>query len=213
MSISTYSELKTAIANWVNRTDLTDRIPEFIALCEQVLANDPEPQDPSVMPGVRCRAMEKRVTADVSTQYIDAPTDLLFMRRIKINTSPVRRLIYLTPEQMDAMYVGNEVETPNNFTIIGSEIQLAPIPDTTYVAEIAYYFRFPALSDANPTNWLLTNHPGIYLYGSLIHAEPFMLNDERLATWANMYRSLVTALNNQERAATHSGSALTMRVT
>lgn len=212
MAISTYSELQAAIASWINRTDLTDRIPEFIVLCEQMLAGDPQPLDSTIMPGVRCRAMYKRVTADVATQYIDAPTDMLEMRNIQLNTTTTKRPTYHSPEQLDALYDSDEIGEPSAFTVIGDEIQLAPIPDTTYTAEIGYYARFPALESAS-TNWLLTNHPGIYLYGSLIHAEPFMLNDERLMTWANMYRSLVAALNAQEKAATHSGSALTMRVT
>lgn len=34
MSIATFAELKTAVANWASRDDLTSRIPEFIALAE-----------------------------------------------------------------------------------------------------------------------------------------------------------------------------------
>ncbi len=34
MAISNYSELKAAIADWLNRSDLTDSIPDFIALAE-----------------------------------------------------------------------------------------------------------------------------------------------------------------------------------
>ena len=34
MALTTYSEPKTAIANWLDRSDLDDRIPEFIQLAE-----------------------------------------------------------------------------------------------------------------------------------------------------------------------------------
>ena len=34
MAINTYSTLQTAVANWLDRDDLTDRIPEFVSLAE-----------------------------------------------------------------------------------------------------------------------------------------------------------------------------------
>ena len=37
MAISTYGELQTSVANWLDRDDLTARIPEFIALCESMV--------------------------------------------------------------------------------------------------------------------------------------------------------------------------------
>jgi hypothetical protein len=40
MSITTYAELKTAVANWLARADLTDRIPEFILMAEDRIARE-----------------------------------------------------------------------------------------------------------------------------------------------------------------------------
>jgi len=197
MAISNYSELKTAVATWVNRSDLTSRIPEFITMSEAAIGRD-----------VRIRQMEKRATADISTQYADMPSDFLLQRNIQINGSSQDRLKFLTPEQMDMYRSSQTVGPPKNYSIIGTEFQFKPIPDTTYEIEIAYFARFTALSGDNDTNWLLTNQPEIYLYGALVQASPFFDDDERVTTWATLYNSAVAAINDQDNKARYSGAAL-----
>ena len=64
MSIATYAELKTAVANWLQRTDLTSYIPDFITIAESQIASD-----------LKVREMEKRVTASISTEYFDIPSE------------------------------------------------------------------------------------------------------------------------------------------
>ena len=79
MSISTYSELKTAVANFLARTDLTDQIPNFIQLAEARLSRELETRD-----------QEKRATATLTSgdEFIALPTDMREVREIKLNTSP-----------------------------------------------------------------------------------------------------------------------------
>lgn len=198
MAISTYTELQEAVAGWLARDDLTDRIPDFIALAEANIARD-----------VRARVMEKRVTATLSSQYEELPSDLLELRNIQINADCVRRLEYMLPDAIDALVHGTG--TPKFYTIIGTELQLAPAPDADYTAELAYFARPAALSDDNPTNDLLTAYPGLYLYGALLAAEPFLQNDERIATWAALYRQEVDAINRTDQRARFSGGALQVR--
>lgn len=194
MSISTYSELSTAIAGWLDRADLTGLIPDFITLAEAQIARD-----------VKCRAMVKRATASVSTQYADAPTDALEYINIQITSSgSIKRLQYMTPEQMDYAFDSASTGTPTHYTILGDEIQFAPVPDAAFTVEIAYYGRFVALA-TTLTNWLLANHPGIYLYGALMQAEPYIQNDQRALTWYTMYQREIDALNKQEQRASLAG--------
>jgi hypothetical protein len=200
MAITTYGELKTAVASWLNRSDLTSQIPDFITLAEANIARD-----------VRARAMEKRVTAAVSSQYEALPADLLELRNVQLNTDPVRRLRYMTPEQLDTTYASSATGKPQAYTIFGSEIQFAPIPDGEYTAELAYFYRPAAFSADTDTNSLLTSHPGLYLYAALVAAEPFIQNDERVGVWAALYRQEVDAINRSDRQARYSGSALVVR--
>ena len=72
MAISTKAELHTAVANWLNRSDLTSRIPEFIALAEA-----------SFNRNLRTREMLVRSTASVTGQYVSIPTDYLEMMNIE----------------------------------------------------------------------------------------------------------------------------------
>lgn len=194
MAISNYGELKTAVSNWLSRTDLSDRIPEFIALAESNIARD-----------VRARSMERRVTATLSAQYEALPSDFLELRNVQLNTNPVRRLDFLAPEQLDVRYHGSG--KPKAYSIIGNEIQLAPAPDAGYEAEIAYFARPTAFSADTDSNNLLTSYPGLYLYGALVAAQPFLHDDQRLATWAQLYQREVETLNETDELA-RSGATL-----
>jgi hypothetical protein len=200
MAISTYAELKTAVANWLDNSQLTSRIPEFITMSESAIGRD-----------VRIRQMEKRATASISTEYADMPTDFILARNIQINSTGQDRLKYLTPEQMDIYHPAQTTGQPRVYSIIGTEFQFKPVPDATYEIEIAYFARFSALSGDNDTNWLLTNQPGIYLYGSLVQAAPYVDDDQRTALWASLYNAEVEAINKQDNEARCSGAALQMR--
>jgi hypothetical protein len=198
MAISTYSELQTALTNWSDRSDLTSRHPEFIALCESDLNKR-----------LRIRAMENRVTATVNSEYSSLPTGFLEMRNFQLNTSPKQTLRFVTPEYIDTFWAGSTTGQPRVYTMIGGEIQVAPSPDGSYTAEMDYYKKWDIASDT--TNWLLTNAPGVYLYGSLIHMEPFLHNDKRLPTWKAMFEQCMKDLEDADKRERWSGNSLAIR--
>jgi len=200
MAISNYGELKTAIANWLDRDNLTARIPEFITMAEAAVGRD-----------VRVRQMEKRATASISTQYADMPTDFILQRNIQLNAASEQvRLRYLTPEQMDMYYPSEAGGQPKAYSIIGTEFQFKPVPDAAYTIEIAYFARFSTLSADTDSNWLLTNQPGIYLYAALVQAAPYIEDDKQTQLWAALYNAEVQALNKQDKEARYSGASLRM---
>ena len=123
MAITNYSELKSAIADWLDRTDLTDSIPDFITLAETRHRRD-----------FKIRRMETRVTANTvaDTEYYTLPDNFVAMRNIQLNTDPKTALEYLTPEQMDRIYAGSNKGKPKAYSIIGDNIQLRPLPDSAY---------------------------------------------------------------------------------
>lgn len=191
VSITTYSELQTAVANWLNRSDQTARIPEFIALAEAALNRD-----------VDLRFMQKRTTTTLvaSTEYYDTPDDLLEIRQVQLNTDPVRNLRMLTPSQLTLEYPSNSVGVPKAVAIIGDELRLRPIPDSGYTLEIQYKGRLTALSDAAPSNWILSYAPDAYLFGSLIQAAAYVdVPESDLGKWVAGYGSAVEQLNATAR--------------
>jgi hypothetical protein len=199
MAISNYTELKTAVANWLDRDDLTDRIPEFIALAEARFNRV-----------LRIRAMESKQTASTvaGQQNLALPPRFVQMRNVQINTSPVTAMQYVTPEMFDRLYGGSSSGTPKFYTVIANELQLGPTPDSVQTIEMLFYETFQALSVSNPTNWVITNAPDVYLYGALLEAEPFIMNDARVQLWATAFRQSIADIQEQDNKDRHSGSAL-----
>ena len=202
MAFSNYTELQAAIENWLDRSDLSARVPEFIALAEAQMNR-----------ALRIRIMEGRYTAStVKAQRIYAlPTDYRQMRSLRINLDPIVALVYLTPQNMNQVWAGSSTGTPKAYTIVGNDIRLGPAPDSVMEMEINYYRAVPALSGTNTTTTMLTQNPDIYLYGALMAAEPFLMNDERLALWGGLFDKAVRALQDQDARDRASGSELTIR--
>jgi hypothetical protein len=199
MAIGTYAELQTAVANWLDRDDLADRIPEFIALAEARMNRV-----------FRLRLMEAKYTASTvaGQRNLALPADYLQMRNLQINTTPITPCQYVTPEIYDRLYGSTLTGTPEIYTIIVNEIQLGPIPASVQTIEMLFYKKITALSVSNTTEAMLTDNPDIYLYGALLEAEPFLMHDERLGVWAQGFQQSIENLQDQDAKDRHSGSAL-----
>ena len=199
MAINSYSTLKTAVSNWLDRDDLTDRLPEFISLAESTFNRV-----------LRIRAMETTVSDTTPSGSIEdaLPTGYLQMREIHLTTSPVASLAYITPEIMYRIRAGSTSGKPNAYTIVGDNILFGPTPDDAYTYSITYYKSFDALSDSTATNWLILNAPDLYLYGTLLQAEPFLMNDERVPLWERGMRQVINDLQEQDDKDRHSGSEM-----
>jgi len=206
MALSTYTELKDAIADWLDRSDLTNRIPDFIALAEARLNRE-----------LRIRPMEVRstMTTTAGKRYFNLPGGYLQMRNFQINTNPITPLEYITPEMLDRLYGSDTSGKPKAYTLIGDEIQLAPIPDAAYTIEMAFYEKFTPLGDGTSgtvtSNWLTKNAPDVILYGALIEAEPFIKNDERIQLWLTAYKEAIDKIQKADDRDRHSGSQMRIR--
>ena len=199
MAIGTYAELQTAVANWLDRDDLTDRIPEFIALAEARMNRV-----------LRIRLMEAKYTASTAAAQRNyaLPASYIQMRNFQINTSPITPLQYVTPEIYDRLWGGSTDGTPQFYTIVAGEVQLGPLPASVLTMEMLFYKKITALSGSNTTEAMLTDNPDIYLYGALMEAEPFIMNDERVGLWAQGLQQAIANLQEQDNKDRHSGSAL-----
>jgi hypothetical protein len=195
MSIATYAELQTAIANFLNRDDLTSVIPDFIALCEAQINRD-----------VRDYRMiaQTNLTLDGKTESL--PADWVETIRLNITTGETAEVELASRAEL----AGRRQERadasgrPMLFAHVGTSIELFPTPDGSYTGELTYYQKVPDLA-TNSTNWLLTAAPDIYLYGSLVHSAPYLHEDNRAAMWAAMYQASVEALKAESRRAQYSG--------
>ena len=202
MTVSTYDELKSSIADFLNRDDLTSVIPTFIRMAESRLDRD-----------LRHWRMEKRSTAELDTQYSAIPADFLQPIRLQITDAPTGEVAPISTSQMLQLRGDRNDRTgrPTNYALTAGGLELYPTPDLTYNASLVYYARIPALSASNTTNWLLTEAPDVYLYGALVHTAPYLKDDARLTVWETLFAQGVNNLNVSSSDAKYGGSGLVMR--
>ena len=204
MAFNTYSALKTSIANYLGRTDLTNQIPDFITLAEARLQRE-----------LRTRPMLKSATANMTggDNTIGLPTDFLEMRDLFTQGNPRMPVSYMSPSAFTRNARATESGRPVDYSVIGSEMNFAPIPDGNYVLEMLYYAKPTVLSDTNSSNVFLANYPDLLLYGALAQAEPYLMNDARLATWASLYASTVELITTSDDSSEYNGVPLQMKLT
>jgi hypothetical protein len=201
MAITTYSELKSAVADFLNRDDLTSVIPNFIALAEAALNRR-----------MRAPEMVTRATVTVDAEYENRPADWMETIRYQITTNPITVVEFVTPEE--AIIQKTKFSTsgvPIFFSTVGTQFQHIPAPDTSYTGELMYYARIAGLSDSNTSNWLLTANPDIYLYATLIQSAPYLKEDERISVWAGIYDRLMAEYEVAEQRAKTGSSRLVTR--
>ena len=203
MAITTYAELQSNVTDFLNRDDLDAKAPTFISLAESNLSRD-----------IRHWRQEKRSTAEIDTQYSAIPADFLEAVRFYITSGDTRPLELISQaEMLDRKYHNlNTSGQPAYYAITAGEIEVYPVPDGTYTAELYYMANLPALSDSNTSNWLLQYYPDAYLYGSLIHSAPYLKDDARLQVWAALYASAVDAINAESEKSKFGGAGRRLKI-
>ena len=204
MAFTNYSALKTTIANYLGRTDLTSQIPDFITLAETRLQRE-----------LRTRPMLKSATATMTSgdNTVGLPTDFLEMRDLYIQGNPRMPVSYMSPSAFTRNARAEDGGKCIDYTILGSEMAFAPIPDAPYVLEMLYYYKPTVLSDTNSSNVFLANYPDALLYGALAQAEPYLMNDARLATWASLYANTIELITTSDDSSEYNGVPLQMKLT
>jgi hypothetical protein len=198
----TYSGLQASVADWLTgRTDLVGVIPDFIRLAEAKFNRE-----------IRCLDMVVRKTTTSTAEVVGLPADWLQTKNVELVTSAgPKKLEYVTLDHADDINYAATGLSTYAFTIVGNAIQLVPSPTENVSVQLTYYQKIPALTDVAPTNWLLTKHPDLYLYGTLLHAAPYLENDERVQLWGTAVQATIDTLNGVSDKAEFSGQPLRMK--
>jgi len=204
MAFTSYSDLKTTVASYLGRSDLTSTIPDFISMAELRLSRD-----------LRTRQMLKSATASMTAANpkVALPTDFLEIRDLTVQGNPRVPLDYLSPSAFSRDARADENGKPSDYTILAAEFLFAPIPDTAYVLEILYYAKPTPLSASVSSNVFLANYYDALLYASLLEAEPYLINDARAQTWTALYDRATTNISTSDSSSEFSGVPLVMKVT
>lgn len=202
MALSNYTELQAAIADQLDRTDLTAQIPDFIKLAEAQMNRV-----------VRHWRMEDRATALLDTQYTALPTNF---------AEPIRMVLtsgnYTTLEIVGNLEIAqlranasNTLGRPQFYAINDQAIEVFPSPDGDYTIELVYYETLTPLANTG-TNWLLTYYPDAYLYGACLHSAPYLAEDARMQTWGALYEAAISAINQDAERAKTGGSGRRIKI-
>jgi len=200
---STYSNLKSDIISYLNNMSAEQSVDTFINLVEAEMSRT-----------VRHWRMEKRSTADLTTQYSALPSDFYEPIRLSITSGTTYRLeLAGQAEMMDLRQRGDNIaRRPRYYSMTDGSIEVFPTPDSDYTLEMVYYSKIIPLNDANTSNWLLEYFPDAYLYGALMHSAPFLGEDNRLAVWSTLYGNAISAINKDSDKAKFGGSGHRMKI-
>jgi hypothetical protein len=204
MSFTSYSDLQTTIAGYLARTDLTTQIPDFIRLAETRLRRD-----------LRIRQMLKSVTTATvaADSTVELPSDFLEVRDFVVVGNPVQPLSYFSPSAFNRNTRTWEIGKPNSYTVLANDFQLSPVPDTVYTVQLFYFAAPTFLSDSNTSNVFLANTPDALLYGALLEAAPYLMDDARINTWGTMFDRAMASITRSDEQGQYSGVPLAIKTT
>lgn len=184
MAISNYAELKTAISNWMARSDLNGDAADFVRLGEAGLNRELKPAETDAT----LTATPASRTIDISSLNMVEPVALF------LTTSGDERMI---PPLVDGSYpFTTSAGCPRAWSIDGDNLVFDRPADQAHTFRFRHKARF-ALSDAQPTNWLLTNHPDVYLAASIVWGGVFIEDDSKLTRWATILQSTIPAVRSE----------------
>ena len=199
----TYDEIKTKVAEYLNRTDLTSQMYMFIDLTESDINKVIKHQD-----------LIKRANAVAETQYTQLPSDWSRVINVELNTSDHTTLLQQSTESLDLKRtsIDNVSGRPEYFAITDNAIELCPTPDTNYELQLTYYANIPELRSTNTTNVVSDKFPDVYIYGCCKHASVFLMEDERVGMFQTLFdKALEEVRLQQERASFGVGSLIPRR--
>lgn len=184
MALDSYSDLVDAICDRMNDSGLSTMAPEFIRLAEASFNR-------------RLSSVDQEGTAAIPADAsIPMPTDYNGAMSLRIDDYPP--LKQLSADDFQTKWSEANAARPENFAIFGAAIHLGPEPDTAYTLTMTYMRTLTPLSEVNTTNWLLEQHPDLYLYGALIQAEFRGWNDDRLPLINGAVEGMIAEINAHE---------------
>jgi len=202
-AFTSYANLKTNIADYLARTDLTDKIPMFISLAEKRLNRD-----------LRLRQTLQQSTYTMSSGYeVPTPADFLELKDIHLQGNPPITLTFQTVSQFYRDAAVNTQGQPIKYTLIADNFVLAPQPTGSSVVNMTYYKIPQVLSDTNPSNEYLDVCPDLILYASLAESAPFLMDDPRLATWQALYAEGLASITKSDEQSEFPAQPLAVQLT
>jgi hypothetical protein len=199
MAITSYATLLTEAAGWLHRgTSLDTVLPGLVQFAEARIYRD-----------LRIRAMETALSGTIAAGVLAVPSGYIELKHARIDGSSGNRLTRKDAEWIYANYPTRSADSQPKFIAReGESFIFGPYPDTGYTVKGSYYKRLPALSASNTTNWFITDAPELLLFATLCEAEPYLVNDPRIALWEKKYQQIKDRIQLADEQEEFSGSPL-----
>ena len=200
MGISNYTELKTSMANWLARSDLTSYLDDFIDLAEERLGRD-----------IRLRATEATMNVTLLAGVAAIPSDYVQMKHVFIAGDPTQPL-----EVKESTWIHDQFPTrsagskPRFLAEDGPNFIFGPFPSAGFVLGGQYWKKPAALTTAAPTNEWTDNCPDVLLWACLCESAPFVKDDQRALVWEEKYDRSKDRVMRAEKKRTRKGSRIAL---
>ena len=191
---TSYSTLKTEIADFAQRNDLTSVIDTFIDLCEAEMQRE-----------LKLLEFETTGTVTVTSGAGTLPTGFTSARALSWDADNDRVLRYVTPDRLNRVNAGN-VSLVHYYTITGDQIKFANEDSGTL--NMTYMAKFTPLSDSNSSNSILANHPAAYLYGSLKHLAVYLKDPQGADGYNALFQDEITKIKRDNKDRKYAGASL-----
>ena len=200
--ITDYASLQSELQSWLwNRSDVIQRIPVFIQLCEAQMNRR-----------LQTRLSIARVAITIAAETLAVPSDFAGPVSILLQSSPLSELDFVTSDGLNLRQNGagaTDSDNPDSFTVEGSNFRFYPIPGAPVAALLTYRQKIAALSSTNPSNWILADHPDAYLYGALMQSAPWLRDDPRLQMWEQAFVQILDDIQSNSNTVESLGTNLT----
>ena len=197
MAFTTYTTFVSTVESYLARTDLTTVIPDFVQMAQLRMSRD-----------LRTEAMLKVATTVATDNKVAFPSDFLELREMHFEGNPPIILEYQSP---DLFFRNGQTSLSGRshfFTMLGTEFQFAPSQTGSYTIQILYYGQPTFISSTTSSNLYLAYYPDALLYATLAEAEPYLMNDPRVATWSALYDRAIANIKKSDLGQTYAYTTL-----
>jgi hypothetical protein len=191
MALSSYTELKAAIADFANRTDLTTAIVDCITLAEARL------YDKLILKNMES---EETLTLTTGQNYVALPSGFISPIALWLVVSSVR--VPLSPALPQELPYDTSNNQPTYWAIDGANIRFDCPASANYTAYLRC-IKKSNLSGSVATNYLLDRRPDIYLAASMVEVARYTRDVDLFDTWESKLVKAVAsfkAAENRTRA-------------
>jgi hypothetical protein len=197
MAFTNYTTFVSTVESYLARTDLTSVIPDFIQMAQLRMSRD-----------LRTEAMLKVATTTPADNKVAFPSDFLELREMHFQGNPPVILEFQSPDLFFRNGQTSLSGRSHYFTMLGTEFQFAPSQNSDYTIQILYYAQPTFISTTTSSNLYLAYYPDALLYATLAEAEPYLMNDPRVATWSALYDRAIANIKKSDLGQTYAYTTL-----